>query len=38
MTESRIPTGKDRASTFTWESAARGTFEAYERAAASARW
>ena len=34
----RIPTGKDRASTFTWESAARGTFEAYERAAASARW
>jgi len=33
----RIPAGKERASGFTWENAARGTFEAYERAAASAR-
>jgi glycosyltransferase involved in cell wall biosynthesis len=33
----RIPAGKERASKFTWENAARGTFEVYERAVASAR-
>jgi glycosyltransferase involved in cell wall biosynthesis len=33
----RIPAGKERASAFTWENAASGTFEAYERAVASAR-
>jgi glycosyltransferase involved in cell wall biosynthesis len=33
----RIPAGRERASGFTWEKAAHGTFEVYERAAASAR-
>jgi glycosyltransferase involved in cell wall biosynthesis len=33
----RVSAGIERASQFTWENAARGTFEAYERAVASAR-
>jgi glycosyltransferase involved in cell wall biosynthesis len=33
----RISAGVERAARFTWENAARGTFEAYERAVASAR-
>jgi glycosyltransferase involved in cell wall biosynthesis len=35
--EERIPAGKERASGYSWENSARGTFEAYERAVASAR-
>jgi glycosyltransferase involved in cell wall biosynthesis len=34
---SRIDAGRAHAATFTWERAARGTFEAYERAVASTR-
>ena len=34
---SRVEAGKERAAGFSWEQAARGTFEAYERAVASAR-
>jgi glycosyltransferase involved in cell wall biosynthesis len=33
----RIPAGEERATCFTWENAARGTFEAYQRAVANAR-
>jgi glycosyltransferase involved in cell wall biosynthesis len=33
----RVQAGRDRAAGFSWEQAARGTFEAYERAVASAR-
>ena len=33
----RIPAGRERTSGYTWENAARGTFDAYERAVASAR-
>lgn len=34
---SRVDAGKERAAGFSWERAAEGTFEAYERAVASAR-
>ena len=33
----RVQAGRERAGRFSWENAARGTFEAYERAVASAR-